>query len=105
MLFLRLLGKALLILAFIALAYDGAREIANPGAGLFLTPVATHLQTHFPQALQAVERFFTSAGLASIWSAAIGPLLALPVSILFGALGAILFLAGYRRPSSEFLGD
>jgi hypothetical protein len=105
MLFLRLLGKSLLFIAFVALAYDGARILATPGEGLLLTSLSTHLNTHFPQAREGLERFFLDHAPAYLWNGIIEPMLVLPVSILFGALGAFVFMAGYRRPPPEIVGD
>ncbi|MBI4724755.1 MAG: hypothetical protein HY765_07190 [Rhodomicrobium sp.] len=105
MLFLRLLGKLFLFLAFIALAYDGARIIATPGEGLLLTSLSTHLQTHIPQGQENLEHFFLGHGQAYLWNGLVEPLLTLPVSILFGVLGALLFMAGYRRPPPEIVSD
>jgi hypothetical protein len=103
MLFLRVLGKTLLIVAFAALAYDGARILATPGEGVLLTSLAAHLKTHMPGALDGLEHFFLILGTPYLWAGIARPLLALPASLLFGALGALLFLAGYRRPPPEIV--
>jgi hypothetical protein len=105
MLFLRLIGKCLLFAAFAALAYDGARILAAPGAGLLLTSLSTHLKTHIPQGRETLERFFLDQGPAYLWYGIVEPMLVLPVSILFGALGALIFMAGYRRPPPEIVSD
>jgi hypothetical protein len=103
MLFLRVLGKTLLIVAFIALAYDGARILATPGEGMLLIPLSTHLKTHMPGALDGLEYLFLILGAPYLWTGIVKPLLGLPASVLFGALGALLFLAGYRRPPPEIV--
>jgi hypothetical protein len=105
MLFLRLLGKCLLFAAFAALAYDGARVLATPGEGLLLTSLSTHLKTYIPQGRESLERFFLEHGPAYLWNGIVEPMLVLPVSILFGVLGALLFMAGYRRPPPEIVSD
>ncbi len=105
MLFLRLMGRLLLLLAFIALAYDGACEIATPGRDFFFSSAAAQLHVSFPLFEGALQRFFNDNGLRSLWSAFVSPLLALPPFIVFGALGSGLFMAGYRRPPPEFLSD
>ena len=56
MLFLRLLGKTLLLAAFVALAYDGARILASPGEGLLFTSLSTHLK-HIPRAARRWKAF------------------------------------------------
>jgi hypothetical protein len=103
MLFLRVLGKTLLILAFIALAYDGARILATPGQGVLVTPLATHLKAHAPGTLDSLEHLFLNSAAPYLWAGFAKPLLGLPASLLFGALGALLFLAGYRRPPPEIV--
>ncbi len=104
MLFLRLLGKTLLFGAFVALAYDGARILASPGQGLLLTSLSTHLK-YIPQSRENLESFFLSHAPAYLWNGIVEPLLVLPVSILFGVLGALFFMAGYRRPPPEIVSD
>ena len=103
MLFLRLLGKTLLLGAFVALAYDGARILASPGEGLLLTSLSMHLQ-RIPQGRETLENFVQSHAPAYVWTGFIEPMLVLPVSLLFGVLGALLFMAGYRRPPPEIAG-
>jgi hypothetical protein len=103
MLFLRVLGKTLLIVAFVALTYDGVRILATPGEGVLLTPLFTHLKTHIPGALESLERLFLFLGAPYLWAGIARPLLGLPASLLFGALGALLFLAGYRKPPPEIV--
>ena len=104
MLFLRLLGKMLLFVAFLALAYDGARILASPGRGLLFTSLSTHLN-HIPQGREMLEGFFLTHAPPYLWNGIVEPMLVLPVSILFGAAGALIFLAGYRRPPPEITGD
>ena len=104
MLFLRLLGKMLLFAAFLALAYDGARILASPGGGLLFTSLSTHLN-HIPQGREMLEGFFLTHAPPYLWNGIVEPMLVLPVSILFGAAGALIFLAGYRRPTPEITGD
>jgi hypothetical protein len=103
MLFLRVLGKTLLIVAFVALAYDGVRMLATPGEGVLLTPLFTHLKTHMPVTLDSLEHLFLIFGALYLWAGIVKPLFGLPASLLFGALGALLFLAGYRRPPPEIV--
>jgi hypothetical protein len=103
MIFLRTLGKTLLLLAFVALAYDGARILANPGDGLLLTPISVYVKTYLPGAVENLDGFFASSGLLVIWRSVLRPLLFLPASIFFGVTGAALFLVGYRKPPPEIV--
>lgn len=104
MLFLRLLGRTLLFAAFLALAFDGVRMLASPGEGLLLTSLSTHLQ-RIPEASENLRSFVLAHGPAYLWSGIVEPVLVLPLSLLLGALGAVIFLAGYRSPPPEISGD
>ena len=103
MLFLRVLGKTLLIGAFIALAYDGTRSVASPGEGMLLTPLATLLKAYLPGALEGLEHLFLALGIFDFWTGIAKPMLSLPASLLLGVPGVLLFLAGYRRPPPEIV--
>jgi len=105
MLFLRVFGKALMFIAFIAAAYDGARNLATPNQGVLLTSLSTHLNTYIQNSGENLSRFFLANVPATVWTYMLEPLLHLPVSVVFGALGAAIFLAGYRRPPPEITGD
>ena len=105
MLFLRLLGKLLLVLGFVALAYDGTRMLATPADGLVLTSLLSHLNNYSPGTADNLGQFLQDNGAAYIWRNALRPLLSLPAALLLGGLGALAFLAGYRRPPAEILGD
>lgn len=105
MLFLRILGKTLLFAAFIALAYDGTRILATPNSGLLLTSLSTYLKTYVPGAWENLEQFFIAHSPEYVWTGFAEPLLRLPVSILSAVVGALLFLAGYRKPPPEIVRD
>lgn len=105
MLLLRIFGKLLLFIAFLAIAYDGARILATPGEGLLLTSMSTHLRTHIPQAQESLEQFFLANAPSYVWSALIEPMLVVPVSILCAVAGTLIFLAGYKRPLPEIPTD
>lgn len=104
MLLLRLLGRTLLIGAFLAMAYDGVRSLASPGQGLLLKSLSTHVKT-IPQGQESLQAFLLSHAPAFVWNGIVEPLLVLPVSLLLGLAGALTFLAGYRRPPPEIAGD
>ncbi len=105
MFFLRVFGKTLLFIAFIAFAYDGARNLATPNQGLLLTSLSTHLNAYFPKSDENLAHFFLANLPAYVWTGFVEPLLLLPVSVLLGIFGALIFLAGYRRPPPEIIGD
>ena len=104
MLFFRLLGKTLMFGAFVALAYDGVRILASPGEGLVFTSLSTHLKL-IPQGKEALQSFVLSHAPSYLWNGIVEPMLVLPISILFGVSGALLYMAGYRRPPPEIAGD
>lgn len=97
MLLLRASGRALLLAAFLALAYDGARILASPGKGLIFTSLSTFLRD-IPQGREMLEGFFLNYAPPYLWNGIVEPMLVLPVSILFGATGALMYLAGYSQP-------
>ena len=97
MLLLRASGRTLLLAAFLALAYDGARILASPGKGLIFTSLSTYLRD-IPQGHETLEAFFLNNAPSYLWNGIVEPMLVLPVSILFGAAGALIYLAGYSRP-------
>jgi hypothetical protein len=105
MLLLRVLGKLLLLIAFLALAYDGARTLATPGQGILFTSLAAHLKTEAPWAEASLQKFVLSYAPSYVWSGIVEPMLVIPVSILCGAAGTLIYLAGYRRPPPEIEGD
>jgi hypothetical protein len=105
MLFLRILGKGLLFIAFLALAYDGARILASPGEGLLLTSLGAHLKTHFPAVHEGIRQFFLGFLPSFVFTSLIEPMLILPLSIVCTVIGTLCFLGGYRRPPPEIVGD
>jgi len=105
MVFLRILGKALLFLAFLAAAFDGARNLATPGQGLLLASVSTYLKTYPSTSGADLEGFFLANAPAWIWNGIVAPLLWMPLSLLLAAAGTMLFLAGYRKPPARIFSD
>lgn len=104
MLFLRVSGLTLLFGAFAALVYDGIRLVGSPGRGLPLTSLSAQLD-RAPDAHDALQRFFLDNAPSYLWNGIVEPLLVLPIFLLFGVAGTLLFLAGYRSPPPEIVGD
>jgi hypothetical protein len=98
MLFLRALGKTLLFLAFLALAFDGARSLATPDQGLLFASASTDLKVFLPGGAADLQQKFLLIGPSWFWTVFIGPLLLLPMWMLLGGLGAALYMAGFRQP-------
>jgi hypothetical protein len=105
MVFLRVLGKTLLFLGFIALAFDGVCNLATPGQGLLVASASTHLKALLPNGAADLERAFQAIGPSWFWTVFIGPLLALPLPLLLGGLGTAAYLAGHRKPPPVLYGD
>src|SRR5271165_4153221 len=103
MLFLRVMGKALLFIAFVALAYDGARSLATPAQGIALSSFGSYLRAYSPEGRQWLQDFFTGNGPSYLWTGLIEPMMVLPVSILLSVFGTLLLLAGYRKPPPEIV--
>jgi hypothetical protein len=100
---LRAAGKAFLFLACAALALDGMRLIATPRDGLVLTSLAMYLDAYAPQARETLQSFFLASAPGFVWTNLVEPLLILPVSLVAGGLGVLLFMAGYRPPAPEIV--
>jgi hypothetical protein len=92
MLLLRLTGLMLLSMAFAFLAYDAARMLATPGGGLLFA---------------SLDDYFRLARADPSSSALAGApwLLKIPLGPALAALGALLFLLGYRRPPPEIVSE
>jgi hypothetical protein len=105
MFFLRMLGRILLFIALAAAAADGVRTIASPGQGLLMTSLSMHLQAYMPDAQKNLEAFFLAYAPSYFWYGIVEPMLVIPVSLLFSLFGVLLFLAGYRRPAPEIVGE
>ena len=105
MLFLRVFGKTLLFIAFVALAYDCVRILASPGGGLLLTSLSTHLNDYAPGGREGMQSFFLAHSQSYFWTDFVKPALDLPFSILCGIFGTLIFLAGYRRPPPEIVDE
>lgn len=93
---LRLIGYFFLCLALAALAYDGARMIADNGHIAF-TSIEQHWNALAPGSLASFRDFIATTspyGLGPL----VGTVLVLPAWLVAGGLGALIYLAGYRPP-------
>jgi hypothetical protein len=100
--FLRSVGALLLCCAVAALSYDGARMLAN--GGLALSSLKQLWLALAPEHFTAAEANWP-AQYPYLWTAVITPLLLFPAWISFGALGAFIFLLGYRPKPPEIVAD
>jgi hypothetical protein len=93
---LRLVGYCFLCLALAALAFDGARMIADDGH-LAFTSIAQHWNTISPASLAAFRALLVNAS-PYLLSPLVETVLVLPAWIVAGGLGTLAYLAGYRPP-------
>jgi hypothetical protein len=98
----RLLGLTLIVLGFAALTYDGVCTLAN--AEITANSSKQLWQLLSAQTFEA-SRESLNASVPYLWNAIVTPLLLLPAWVLSGALGSLLFLAGYRRRPPEIISE
>ena len=96
MLILRLLGVWLMLLAIVALIYDGTRVLADNGA-LGFTSLGEHWFAIHPASLNATQAGIERHVAPFLWDPVMTTLLLLPAWVVVGGLGALLYLLGYRR--------
>ena len=93
---LRLLAYPLLLLAVVALVYDGTRTLAA-GSGLVVTSLAEHWQAIAPANLEATRALVVRRLGAAAWEPGIMSALRLPAWLGLGGLGLIFGYLGRRR--------
>ncbi len=96
MMVFRLLGVWLMLLAVVALVYDGTRMLADNGA-LAFTPLGEHWFSIHPQSLNAAQAGIERHVAPFLWDPVMTTILLLPAWLVVGGLGALLYLLGYRR--------
>jgi UPF0716 family protein affecting phage T7 exclusion len=96
MFILRQIGIWLMLLAVVALVYDGTRMLADDGRVVF-TSLGEHWSSiHLPSlnmAQAAVQRHVAPW----LWDPVIVTILLLPAWIIAAALGGFFYFLGYRR--------
>ena len=93
---LRVLAYPLMLLAAVALIYDGTRT-ASGGAGLVVTSAAEHWKTIAPANFEATKTVVTRRVVAWVWDPMLLSVLRLPGWLALGGLGLALSYAGRRR--------
>ena len=93
---LRLLAHPLLLLAVVALVYDGTRTLAG-GSGLVVTTLAEHWQTLAPVSLEGTKALLTRRLGAALWDPVVMSALRLPAWLALGGLGLVFGYIGRRR--------
>ena len=93
---LRFIARPLLLLAVVALVYDGTRTLAG-GSGVVLTSLTEHWLAFSPRSLNAVQGFIGRAISPAVWDGGVLRVLGLPAWLVVGALGLSLGWLG-RKP-------
>lgn len=96
MLILRVLGIWLMLLAVVALVYDGTRMLADNGTLVF-TSLGEHWYSIHPPSLNATQAAIERYVAPFLWDPVMTSILLLPAWIVVGALGVLIYLLGYRR--------
>src|SRR5262245_50036779 len=93
---LRFIGYVFLCIALAALAYDGARMIADNGHIAF-TSIEQHWNDLSPGTLSAFRQTISEAS-PYLLNSIVMAVIVLPAWIVAGGIGALIYLAGYRPP-------
>jgi hypothetical protein len=93
---LRVLAHPLLLLAVVALVYDGTRTLAA-GSGLIVTSLAEHWQTLAPASLEASKAFVARRLTPALWDPGVMSALRLPAWLVLGGLGLAFAYIGRKR--------
>ncbi len=92
---LRVIARPLLLIAVVALVYDGTRTLAG-GSGLVLTPMAEHWQALHPQSLAGFKALLGRLHPLA-WELGGQRLVRLPAWAVVGVLGLGLAWIGRKR--------
>ncbi len=92
---LRVVARPLLLLAVVALVYDGTRTLAG-GSGFVITSLADHWQGLHPASLQALKSILNGLH-PSLWDAGGQRIVKLPAWVVAGVAGLVLAWIGRKR--------
>jgi hypothetical protein len=95
MVVLRFLGSVFLLIAVIALVYDGTRALA--GGGWTATSLYAHWLKLAPGSLEAAQAAVQRYTHPLLWDPVIRRVLLLPAWLVLGVLGVLLAYLGRRR--------
>ncbi len=93
---LRLIARPVLLLAVVALVYDGTRTLAG-GSGIVITPLLEHWQAMAPRSLTALQGFTIRVLSPAAWDGVMLRVVMLPAWLTVGVLGFVLAWLG-RKP-------
>jgi hypothetical protein len=92
---LRFIARPLLLLAVVALVYDGTRTLAG-GSGIVITSLGDHWQSFHPGGLEML-RGLSRRVHPVFWDQGVVRLLRLPSWLVIGVLGLLLAYIGRKR--------
>ena len=93
---LRFIARPLLLVAVVALVYDGTRTLAG-GSGLVVTSLAEHWQSFFPSSLEMLRGLVTKRVHPVLWDGGMVRVLHLPSWLVIGVIGLLLAWIGRKR--------
>ena len=93
---LRMLARPLILIAVIALVYDGTRTLAG-GAGIVITSLGEHWQNLFPAGFESLKQLVNRRFGSVVWDMGLLRLLTLPSWLVIGVLGLLLAWIGRKR--------
>ena len=94
---LRALSRPLLLLAVIALVYDGTRSIGTGNGSLIVTSLGEYWSAFAPTSLQNAQTAVRRRLHPALWDDGMARLLRVPSWLVFGAISVGLAWAGRRR--------
>jgi hypothetical protein len=97
---LRALSRPLLLLAVIALVYDGTRTLSGHSS-IVVTSLGEHWATLAPTSYQNTQTLLRRRVHPAVWDRGLAPILNLPAWVVFGVVGFGLAWAGRRRRETE----
>ena len=97
---LRVASRPLLLLAVVAIVYDGTETLARTG-GLAVTPFETHWKAIAPRNYEAIQRMTPGP----LWSQGVSRIARLPAWLLLGGLGLGLAYLGRRRDETNIFAN
>ena len=100
MFILRIIGLWVLILAFIALVYDGTKTMANDG-NISITSVGGHWASLNESSFKFLENLVSNTLHPFVWDPLFQWAFLLPAWFAFGIIGSWLYWIGRKRKKIE----
>ena len=97
--FLRMLGSISLVIAIVALAYDGTKSYAE--GVLSMTRLGQHWFNFSPNSLGSLQILLERNVHPLLWDPVMVNILLAPAWLVLGTIGILLYMAGRRRPQTN----